>query len=82
MLIFVFLFSISSSVLAQTQEEQDAQLRAELAELMAEIARDQAILDNTKANTKSLKEEAALLGAKIAQAKALIKKKNAAIAKL
>lgn len=79
----VFLFSVSyEKVFALTQAEQEAIWREELAQTEADIAKWQSILDNTKANTKSLQQEAALLNAKIQQAKALIKKKNVAIAQL
>lgn len=67
---------------ALTLEEQEAQWREELAQTEADIARWQSILDGTKANTKSLQQEAATLNAKINQAKSLIKKKNIAIAQL
>ncbi|MFZ2523110.1 MAG: lytic murein transglycosylase [Minisyncoccia bacterium] len=67
---------------ALTQAEQEQQWREELAQTEAEIANWQKVLDSTKANTKSLQQEAALLNAKINQAKALIKKKNIAIAQL
>ncbi len=67
---------------AITQEEQEAQWRDELDQTEKDIAKWQAILDSTKANTKSLQQEAALLNAKIQQAKAFIKQKNIAIAKL
>lgn len=67
---------------ALTQEEQEAIWREELAQTEADIAKWQSILDSTKANTKSLQQEAAVLNAKINQAKAFIKKKNLAIAQL
>ena len=80
---FVFYFFLSlGSVLALTQEEQEAQWRSELAQTEADIAKWQSILDSTKANTASLQQEAAILNAKIQQAKALIKKKTIAIAQL
>lgn len=85
--LFVFflvsVFSISvSTVFAITQEEQEAQWRAELEQTEKDIANWQSILSNTKANTKSLQQEASILNAKIQQAKALIKKKNIAISQL
>jgi peptidoglycan hydrolase CwlO-like protein len=67
---------------AITQAEQEAEWRAELADTEADIAKWQSILDNTKANTKSLQQDAAVLNAKIQQAKAFIKQKNIAIAQL
>ena len=85
---FVFLTIFSGfflqyrAVFALTDAEQEQQWRDELAQTEADIAKWQSILDSTKANTKSLQQEAALLNAKIQQAKALIKKKNIAIAQL
>ena len=83
-LIFPLLFFLFSTPLlhALTDQEQEAVWREELAQTEADIAKWQSILDNTKANTKSLQQEAATLNAKIQQAKALIKKKNIAIAQL
>jgi peptidoglycan hydrolase CwlO-like protein len=84
-LIFIFstlYFSVFTPVFALTQEEQEAQWRAELAQTEADIAKWQAILNSTKADTASLQQEAKLLNAKIQQAKALIKQKNIAIAQL
>ncbi len=67
---------------ALTPEEQDAAWRAELAQTEADIAKWQAILDSSKANTASLQQEAATLNAKIKKAQAFIKQKNVAIAQL
>lgn len=78
-----FLFSAQSGVVfALTQEEQEAQWRAELDVLNQDIAKWQSILDGTKANTKSLQQEAAVLNAKIKAAQSQIKKRNIAIAQL
>ena len=82
LLIFGCVFSPMIKVLALTQEEQEAGWREELAQTEKDIAKWQSILDSTKANTKSLQQEAALLNAKIQQAKVFIKQKNIAIAKL
>lgn len=82
-LIIVFIFPLfTKSVFALTDLEQQAQWQAELAQTEADIAKWQSILDSSKANTKSLQQEAAVLGAKIKQAQALIKQKNIAIAQL
>lgn len=81
-LFFVFILSFSVSAYALTQDEQEAQWRAELEQTEKDIAKWQEILSNTKANTKSLQQEADVLNAKIQQAKALIKKKNIAISQL
>lgn len=84
--VFTFLFLASilpiSGVFALTQQEQEAQWREELAQTEADIAKWQAVLDSTKANTASLQQEAAVLNAKIKQAQAVIKKKTIAIAQL
>ncbi len=86
--LFLFAFFIVLSIpfantaTAITQEEQEAQWRAELEQTEKDIANWQSILSNTKANTKSLQQEAVVLNAKIQQAKALIKKKNIAISQL
>ncbi len=67
---------------ALTDAEQEAQWRAELAQTEADIAKWQSILDNTKANTKSLQNDAAVLNAKIKEAQATIKKRTIAIEQL
>ncbi len=63
-------------VAAITPEEQEAIWKAELAQTEADIAKWQDILNGTKANTKSLQNEAAILNAKIKQAQATIKQKT------
>jgi len=68
--------------LAVTAEEQEAIWRAELAETEKDISKWQAILSGTKANTKSLQNEAAILNAKIKQAKATIKQRSINIEQL
>ena len=75
-------FSLPENTFAITQEEQEAIWRAELAETEKDIAKWQSILSGTKANTKSLQEEAAVLNAKIKQAQATIKQRNINIAQL
>ncbi len=79
---FIFLVLPVGRAFALTQAEQEAQWRADLAQTEADIAKWQNILDTTKANTASLQQEAAVLNAKIQQAKALIKQKTIAIAQL
>jgi peptidoglycan hydrolase CwlO-like protein len=68
--------------LAITPEEQEAIWKAELAQTEADIAKWQDILNGTKANTKSLQNEAAILNAKIKQAQATIKQKTINIEQL
>ena len=80
--IFVFLALFPIITLALTKEEQESQWRIELEQTEKDIAKWQSILDSTKANTKSLQQEAAVLNAKIQQAKSFIKQKNIAIARL
>ncbi|TSC69992.1 MAG: Uncharacterized protein CEO12_615 [Parcubacteria group bacterium Gr01-1014_46] len=76
-------FSVNTSkTLAITPEEQEAIWRAELAQTEADIAKWKSILDGTKANTKSLQNEAAILNAKIKQAQATIKQRNINIEQL
>ncbi len=75
-------FSHTFSAYAITDAEQEAQWRAELAQTEADIAKWQSILDSTKANTKSLQNEAAILNAKIKEAQATIKKRTIAIEQL
>lgn len=82
-LLFVSVFSLNvpySSAL--TNAEQEAIWREELAQTEADIAKWKAILDGTKANTKTLQNEAAVLNAKIKQAQATIKQRNINIAQL
>jgi septal ring factor EnvC (AmiA/AmiB activator) len=90
-LLQIFLFSILLSAslaipthraTALTQAEQEAEWRSELAQTEADIAKWQAILDGTKANTASLQRDAAVLNAKIKQAQAFIKQRQIAIAQL
>lgn len=80
-LICVFSLHVTSAF-AITPEEQEAIWRAELAQTEADIAKWKSILDGTKANTKSLQNEAAILNAKIKQAQATIKQRNINIAQL
>jgi membrane-bound lytic murein transglycosylase B len=75
-------FIPTARVGALTQEEQQAEWRAELAQTEADIAKWQNILDTTKKGTASLQRDADALNAKIQQAKLFIKQKNIAIAKL
>lgn len=80
--VFSTTFLGPQSVSALTQQEQEAAWRAELDVLNQDIAKWQSILDGTKANTKSLQEEAAVLNAKIKAAQSQIKKRNISIAQL
>lgn len=80
-LVSVFSMHIEKT-LAITPEEQEAIWRAELAQTEADIAKWQSILSGTKANTKSLQNEAAILNAKIKQAQATIKQRTINIEQL
>lgn len=83
--VFILFFGFSlayQSAFAITDAEQEAQWRAELAQTEADIAKWQSILSSTKANTKSLQNEAAILNAKIKEAQATIKKRQIAIEQL
>lgn len=76
-------FSVSEKTAeALTQAEQEAQWRAELQQTEQDIAKWQAILDNTKQGTASLQKEAAVLNAKIQEAKAFIRQRNIQIEQL
>lgn len=75
-------FSAHGRIFALTEAEQRAEWQSELDQLNADIAKNQAILNSTKANTKTLQDAAAVLNTKIAQDKLLIKQKNIAIAQL
>jgi septal ring factor EnvC (AmiA/AmiB activator) len=77
----LFLFAFNSAS-ALTPAEQEAAWRAELEQTEKDIAHWQDVLNNTKQGTASLQKEAAILNAKIQQAKAFIKQKNIAIAAL
>lgn len=80
--VLLYFFLGFSFTFALTDQEQEAIWREELAQTEADIAKWQSILDNTKANTKSLQQEAATLNAKIQKAKAFIRQKNIAISQL
>ncbi|MBA3732934.1 lytic murein transglycosylase [Patescibacteria group bacterium] len=84
--VFLCLFSVTffkfEKVFAITQEEQEAIWRDELAQTEQDILKWQSILNSTKANTKSLQQDAAILNAKIKQAQALIKQRNINIQQL
>lgn len=81
-LFFIILFIFPIVSFSITKEEQEAIWRAELAQTEKDIAEWQKILDNSKANTASLQQEANVLNAKIKQAQAFIKKRNLEIEKL
>jgi peptidoglycan hydrolase CwlO-like protein len=81
--VFISIFSVQiEKTFAITPEEQEAIWRAELAQTEADIAKWKSILDGTKANTKSLQNEAAILNAKIKQAQATIKQRTINIEQL
>lgn len=82
--IFLLSFILISPNIAHgiTQQEQEAIWRAELAQTEADIAKWQSILSTTKQGTASLQKDAAVLNAKIQEAKAFIKKRNIAIEQL
>lgn len=85
--LFVFSSGLPAIAFAQqkTPEQiaaQEAQWKAELEATERDIAKWQEILKNTKQGTASLQKEAAILNAKINEAKAFIKKRNIEIEKL
>ena len=82
LLFLIGFLGVFAQVSAITDVEQEAIWRAELAQTEKDIAEWQTILDSSKADTKSLQQEAAVLNAKIKQAQALIKQRNINIAQL
>jgi membrane-bound lytic murein transglycosylase B len=83
--IFSFQFSIPNSVEALTEAEiqaQEAKWRAELEATEKEIAEWEGILKSTKQGTASLERDAAVLQAKINEAKAFIRKRQIQIEQL
>lgn len=82
LIVFSAIFYRADTVYSITIAEQEAIWRAELEQTEKDIAKWQSILDSTKANTKSLQAEAAVLNAKIKQAQAVIKQRNINIAQL
>lgn len=81
--IFVFAIIFLPNIsIAITQAEQEAIWKEELAQTEADIAKWQSILDSTKQGTASLQKDAAVLNAKIKEAKAFIKQRNIQIAQL
>src|SRR3989344_3527558 len=81
-LLFVICFLSPISATALTNEEQQAQWRAELAATEKEIAQWQSVLNQTKTGTASLQRDASILQAKINEAKAFIKQRQIQIQQL
>ncbi len=71
-----------SQMTEQQKNDQEAQWRAELAATEKEIAEWQSVLDKTKTSTASLQRDAAVLQAKINEAKAFIKQRQIQIQQL
>src|SRR4051812_824940 len=86
----VFLFAIlvclpqfAKAQMTEGQKaDQEAKWRAELEATEKEIAGWQAVLDTTKQGTASLQNDAAVLQAKISEAKSFIKKRQIQIEQL
>src|SRR3989344_7464540 len=80
------IFQSSNLVHAQMTEQQiadqEAKWRAELAATEKEIAQWESILSQTKTGTASLQNDAAILQAKINEAKAFIKQRQIQIQQL
>ena len=74
--------SASAQMTDAQKTAQEAQWQAELTATEAEIAQWQGILDTTKKGTASLQNDAAILQAKINEAKAFIKQRQIQIQKL
>jgi len=80
---FFPLYNIASAEMTEAQiQEQEAKWRAELAATEAEIAKWEGVLSQTKKGTASLQNDAAVLQAKINEAKAFIKKRQVQIEQL
>ena len=71
--------TIPASTSASDTADREAALRAELAKTEAEIAQWTVVLDAKRKETGSIERDAAILAAKIEQAKLVIKAKNLAI---
>lgn len=72
----------SAQMTDQQKADQEAKWQAELAATEKEIAQWQSVLDQTKKGTASLQNDAAVLQAKINEAKAFIKKRQIQIEQL
>lgn len=78
----VFSLGQGGAYAADLTPEQEAQLRAELASIEAQIAEQQTILNSTKQKGKSLESDVANLNAQIKQAQLKIKAQDIMINKL
>jgi membrane-bound lytic murein transglycosylase B len=76
---FFVSFSFTENVSADAIAEREAQLRAELAKTEAEIAQWSTVLNAKRQETASISRDAAILAAKVEQAKLVIKAKNLTI---
>ncbi len=79
----IFIFNSAQAALTEQQMlEQEAKWKEELAATEKEIANWETMLNNTKKGTASLERDAAILQAKISEAKAFIKKRQIQIEQL
>lgn len=74
--------TVSAEMTEQEKQAQEAKWREELAATEADIAKWQSILDSSKKNTASLQNDAAILVAKINEAKAFIRQRQVQIEQL
>jgi len=86
-LIFLFLFSglaliHAQKTTAETVDQREKRLRAELEQTEKEIERWRSVLVQKQGETASLARDAAILNAKIEEAKLIIKARNLAIERL
>lgn len=80
---FTFIPSYAAAQMTEAQiQEQEAKWRAELAQTEKEIAEWESVLSQTKKGTASLERDAAVLNAKINEAKAFIRQRQTQIEKL
>lgn len=83
--LLILILAIPTSVFAQTSglsPEKEAQLKAQLAQVEAEIAAQQKILENQQRESVSIERDILILDTKIAQSKLKIQAKTIAIAQL
>ncbi|QSH39403.1 lytic murein transglycosylase [Candidatus Kaiserbacteria bacterium] len=78
-LLALFFIAAVSIVYAETGEEREARLRAELAQIVAEIEQQQGLLDVKSGERQSLERDVSILEAQIAKAQLAIRQRNLTI---
>jgi len=82
MILSFFVSFIPVQVFAETVEEREARLKAELAQVEKEIAQQQAILQNKQRETASIERDVAILNARIKEQQLKIQARNIEIQRL